>query len=86
MSEWLDLELSEQLAPVTAPDELWMRVCAAAPHARQTPRWSALPVAAVVTLILAGALWFMARGQQTSPALRQFAVSHQSETCLQCYL
>jgi hypothetical protein len=84
MSEWLDLELSEQLAPVTAPDQLWNRVCAAQAPARPAPRFFALPVAAVVTLILAGALWFMARGQQQSTSIRQFSSPSHSE-CLLCH-
>jgi hypothetical protein len=86
MSDWLDLELSEHLAPVAAPDELWDRLCTAGVPARRTSRVFALPVAAVVTLILAGALWFMARGQTASPALRQFAAARQSDTCLQCHI
>jgi hypothetical protein len=84
MSDWLDLELSEQLAPVAAPDELWSRVRAAHAPDRRAPRVFALPVAAVVTLVLAGALWFMARGQQQSAAIRQFPSSAHSE-CLLCH-
>ena len=86
MSDWLDLELSEHLAPVAAPDELWNRVCTAAVPSPRPHRIFALPVAAVVTLILAGALWFMARGQQAPPGLRQFAAARQSDTCLQCHI
>ena len=86
MSDWLDLELSEQLAPVAAPHELWTRIHGAAPAERRLHRVFALPVAAVVTLVLAGALWFMARGQQTSPALRQFSSSAHPESCLQCHI
>jgi len=86
MSDWLDLELSDQLAPVAAPHELWNRIHTARVPARGASRLVALPVAAVVTLILAGALWFMARGQQTSPALRQFSASAHPEACLQCHL
>jgi hypothetical protein len=82
MSDWLDLELSEQLAPVTAPDALWDRVAQGPAH--RAPRMFALPVAAVVTLILAGALWFMAKGQQQSTAIRQFSAANHSE-CLLCH-
>ncbi len=67
MPEWLDLELSHRLAPTEAPDELWTRVCLAqagqiAVARRRSPVF-ALPVAAVVTLVLAGALYFIAKGQ-----------------------
>jgi hypothetical protein len=85
MSEWLDLELSEHLAPVAAPDELWDRLRTARTPVRPAPRVFALPVAAVVTLILAGALWFMARGQQQSTAIRQWNPGARSETCLLCH-
>jgi hypothetical protein len=81
MSDWLDLELSDQLAPVTAPDELWYRIRNARPPAHRTHRVFALPVAAVVTLILAGALWFVARGQQASPALRPSATHSECALC-----
>ena len=90
MSDWLDLELSDQLAPVKAPDELWNRVRngvrGSGLGVREMParRIVALPVAAVVTLILAGALWFMARGQQASPELRQLPSVAHSE-CLLCH-
>jgi hypothetical protein len=84
MSDWLDLELSEQLAPVAAPEQLWDRVSTAHSPARRAPRLFALPVAAAATLILAGALWFMARGQQQSNAIRQFSSPSHSE-CLLCH-
>jgi hypothetical protein len=82
MSEWLDLELSHHLAPVKAPDELWGNVCAAR-HDRQTPHM-ALPVAAVVTLILAGALYFIARGQPAPARYRGYTASAHTE-CLACH-
>ena len=86
MSDWLDLELSHHLAPVAAPDELWDRINTAGTPARRTKPAFALPVAAVVTLILAGALWFVARGEQASPAMRQFSPAARAESCLQCHV
>ena len=74
MSEWLDLELSHHLAPVEAPDELWDRVCAARRGRPETPHF-AFPIAAVVTLILAGALYFIARGQPAPTPYRTAAHS-----------
>jgi len=73
MSEWLDLELSHHLAPTEAPEELWGRVCAARRPRPITPHF-AFPIAAVVTLILGGALYFIARGQP--PATPYRTASH----------
>jgi hypothetical protein len=87
MRDWLELELAEHLAPVKAPDELWRRVSNArpAPVALLPMRQRALPIAAVVTLILAGALWFMARGEGRQATYRQFPVSARAESCLLCH-
>ena len=100
MSDWLELELSDRLAPVKAPEELWQRcgagafacptigevvpIAAAGRRAHRRPPFVA-PIAAVVTLILAGAIWFLARGQQPSPAFRQYPVSARAESCLLCH-
>ncbi len=80
MSEWLDLQLSHHLAPAKAPDELWGRICSAPPRP-QAPHF-AFPIAAVVTLILAGALYFIARGQP-APARYRTAAAHSE--CLLCH-
>ena len=87
MRDWLELELSEHLAPVKAPDDLWRRVNTARPAAAATLplRLRALPIAAVVTLILAGALWFMARGEGRQATYRQFPASARAESCLLCH-
>jgi len=86
MRDWLELELAEHLAPVKAPDDLWRRVAAAqaAPPAARL-RLNPLPIAAVVTLILAGALWFMARGEGRQATYRQFPASARAESCLMCH-
>jgi len=78
MSEWLDLELSHHLAPTEAPDELWEAVCAA--RRRPAAPHFAFPIAAVVTLILAGALYFIARGQP-SPAPYRTAAHSECALC-----
>ncbi|HEY2017412.1 MAG TPA: hypothetical protein VGH38_28095 [Bryobacteraceae bacterium] len=81
MSEWLELELAEQLAPVAAPDDLWDRVegaigrpaavAASVAIRRELPRW---PIAAIVTLMVAAAtLWLAAKGQEPAPNLAQLA-------------
>ncbi len=80
MSEWLDLELSDHLAPTEAPEELWGRICAAQQRRPETPHF-ALPIAAVVTLILAGALYFIARGE---PAATPYRTAAHSE-CVLCH-
>jgi hypothetical protein len=87
MRDWLELELTEHLAPVKAPDDLWRRVNLAGPtSAAALPfRLRALPIAAVVTLILAGALWFMARGEGRQIRYRQLPVSARAESCLLCH-
>jgi hypothetical protein len=87
MHDWLEPELLEQLAPVQAPDELWRRVnrVRTARIAASPSRVRTLPVAAVVTLILAGALWFMARGAGRPATYRQFPVSARGESCLVCH-
>ena len=87
MRDWLEQELSEHLAPVQAPDDLWRRVsnAQAAPVVALSMRQRALPIAAVVTLILAGALWFMARGEGRQATYRQFPASARAESCLLCH-
>ena len=82
MSEWLNLELSQQLAPTDAPDELWSRICAAQPPVRGRPPIFALPVAAVVTLVLAGALYFIARGQ---PSPAPYRANNPVAECMRCH-
>ena len=80
MPEWLDLELSHHLAPVEAPADLWDRVCAARPH-RSTTHLS-LPIAAVISLVLGGALYFIARG---APAPRPDRAAYAHTECLSCH-
>lgn len=58
MSEWLELELSERLAPVRAPEALWSRVNLPAPsiHSRRAPRagaWAWLFATAAIAGTLA---------------------------------
>jgi hypothetical protein len=83
---WLEEELTEHLRPMQAPDDLWRRVANThAPAAAMMPfRQRALPIAAVLTLILAGALWFMARGADRQVTYRQFPASR-GESCLLCH-
>ena len=87
MRDWLEAELTEHLAPIKAPDALWNRIEGA--PAAVVPlgfRLRAVPIAAVVTLILAGALWFMARGEGRRTPYRQFAnTTARAESCLLCH-
>ena len=82
MSDWLDLELSHHLAPTEAPPELWGRVSAA--RARRYSPHFALPIAAVVTLVLAGALFFIARGAPAPQPYRGYAANAHTE-CASCH-
>ncbi len=58
MSEWLELELADRLAPVRAPERLWYLVqsAAPAPPARRRPVKTALLVAAAA----AASVWVAA--------------------------
>ena len=82
MSDWLDLELSHNLAPTEAPPELWGRITAA--RARRSSPHFALPIAAVVTLVLAGALFFIARGAPAPQPYRGYTATAHTE-CASCH-
>jgi hypothetical protein len=60
VSEWLELELADDLAPVAAPDGLWERIERRRAAERRRPaRW---PMAALVAALASGAaLWMAAR-------------------------
>ena len=51
MSEWVDLQLSHQLAPVKAPGELWQRIEGRPARRRYAPRLAMATVAAVLAVI-----------------------------------
>jgi len=83
MPEWLDLELSHHLARVEAPANLWSRICAARPR-RQVTHLS-LPIAAVVTLVLGGTLYFIARGAPPPRTDRAAYSANVHTDCLTCH-
>ncbi len=56
MPEWLERELSRGLAPVKAPDELWLRVSSGGAHRRRGRSHVFLAVAAGL-LVTVGAIW-----------------------------
>lgn len=97
MPEWLEQELSHQLAPTQAPDALWDRIQQARRRERGPfrPFRRALPVAAIVTLMIAaGTLWFVARGEQPSAqpnvarariVIRQVMAQRPDGNCLACH-
>lgn len=62
MSEWLELELAEQLAPVDPPDELWNRCIA--PRRREVPQRRLWLAAAMVFVMAGGSLWLF--GQRSA--------------------
>jgi len=79
MADWLELELAEELRPAAAPEELWDRISAGRRPAerRESPRgsWSMLPIAAIVTSMIAVAtLWLVAKGQEPALDFRQLAI------------
>jgi hypothetical protein len=90
VSDWLELELSHDLAPVEAPGELWDRV---RPGARREPRrgrvWTAWPMAAVIMILIAvGTLLLVAKGEQPAPATRHLAQEQprtHDASCLTCH-
>ncbi len=76
-----ELELAEVLRPTAAPDELWDRIRTARNRPspvvmpRQTKTYSTLPIAAIITVMIAAAmLWLVARGQDRGLDLRQMAM------------
>jgi len=83
MSDWLDLQLSHQLAPVAAPDALWDRIQSAdRPQKAMACPTAVWPIAAILTLMAAaGTLWLVAKGEEPALDLRQLAIEqmHKSE-------
>ncbi len=91
MADWLEVELAEHLSPVRAPEASWDRVALGAAEPAKRPRRrfapvAAVPIAAVVTLILAGALWFVARGEGVPATYRQAPVTARAESCALCHV
>ena len=77
MSEWVDLQLSHQLAEVKAPDQLWERI--ERPRRRRTPRLAVATAAAVVALI---AVAYSATKPRENPRFATFPAG----SCMQCHL
>jgi len=71
MSEWLDRQLTAELAPVEAPDELWQRVQAGrltvVPPRRQGRSPLLLVAAAAGLLVTAGAVWLWGNPATPTP-------------------
>jgi hypothetical protein len=82
MHEWLERELTEQLRPVEAPEELWERVQERFGGPRRQVRWMAL--AAGLALMTAGTLWLSARVPSARGIPRPLA-SADPGTCLLCH-
>src|SRR5438094_6203750 len=71
MSDWLEGQLSRHLTPVTAPEELRVRLGFARAKRREFPR-TILAVAAAVVVMMAGGL---ANERRNSEAAVEFASS-----------
>jgi len=82
MSDLLDLELSHHLRPVEAPPELWGRVVEAQRPRGRAASLFALPMAAALTLMLAGALYVIARGQ---PSPERYRAVDPTAECMRCH-
>ena len=78
MSEWVDLQLAHQLAPVTAPDQLWDRVQGKRGK-RRMPRLALATAAAVLAVV---ALAYSSTRPREIP---RFAGTLPGG-CLQCHL
>jgi hypothetical protein len=87
MSEWLELELADSLAPVQAPDKLWNLVQQPRPMAiarRRPVRTVLLLAAAAMASVWVAAAWRPeARGAQPSTVRASSAESHFA--CRSCH-
>jgi hypothetical protein len=77
MSEWVDLQLSHQLAAVKAPDQLWERI-----HERPRRRAPRLAVATAAALVALIAVAYSATRPREIPRNAGFPPG----SCLQCHL
>jgi len=82
MPEWLERELTREMAPVEAPEDLWHRVNARGVTVRGTHRPPALLLAAAAMLLLSvGAIWLWGNPVRT-PVPRPAA----SGSCYACHM
>jgi len=80
MSEWVDLQLSHQMASVEAPDELWARVQSGRPaRSRRTVPRIALATAAAVLAVIAVAY------SATKPTAPVQVTAFTPTTCNSCH-
>jgi hypothetical protein len=83
MSDWLELELAQELAPVEAPDELWDRVrggrLAIVPKPRRSPvLWLA---AAAMLAATVGAVWLFGGSTAGAPSSARATMQVSCYTC-----
>ena len=78
MSEWVDLQLAHQLAPVAAPDQLWDRL-------HRPPRRRGVPRLAVATVGAVVAVAVLAYSSTRRSEVPRFA-SVPPGSCIQCHL
>jgi len=80
MSEWVDLQLSHQIASVKAPDDLWSRIESGRPTRRRrvVPRIALATAAAILAAI---AVAYSA----TKPHVHAPATPFASTTCNACH-
>ncbi|HWF09558.1 MAG TPA: hypothetical protein VG297_13905 [Bryobacteraceae bacterium] len=72
-SNWLEGELSRQLAPVTAPQSLWDRIEAGgrSAHRRPSHAWVLWPVAAALALMALAGVWRIRSGTAEPDPFRE---------------
>ena len=79
MSEWVDLQLAHQLAPVGAPDELWDRVQGRRRRRQTVPR---LALATAMAVLVVVALAYSSTRPREIPRLASLPTG----SCVQCHL
>ncbi len=90
MSDWLEVELTQHLAPVEAPADLWERVRPGAwPEPPGRSIRAAWPIAALIMILIAlGTLLLVAKGEQPAPETRHLAQEQpgiHDASCLTCH-
>ena len=80
MTNWLELELAEKLAPVEAPDELWHRI----QTGRRIPARRPVPLILAAAALLAGVLLLAIPAAQRPPTDRP-APNADRPTCFLCH-
>ncbi len=76
MSDWLERELTHQLAVVAAPESLWDRIQdGPAPRENRSFEWTRWPIAAALALAIAGATaWQFSAAHRRAGSMQALAI------------